>query len=99
MKLTDLKDDEVALLERYRKGNIKSRAAGYEDGVRFFQLVLSILSLEPQPTRGELERLLLQEAERALKAAPPEAKCMSLENAVNFYGKIHAKRTGKKHNE
>ena len=99
MKQTNLTDDEMALLEQYRLGQDKCYAAGFEEGLKSFQLVLSIISLEPPPTRDEYERLILQEADRVLKVAPPLAKCASFGNSVMFYGGIHEKRTGKKHNE
>ena len=99
MKWTDLSNEEVSLLEQYRQGHSKSYATGYEEGLKYFQLILSILSLDPQPTRDEYERLVLQEADRALRNAPPNAKCVTFWNAVRFYGEIHAKRTGKKYDE
>ena len=98
MKQISLTEDEMVLLEQYRLGQAVRYAAGFEEGLKSFQLVLSILSLEPPPTRDEYERLILQEADKALKEAPNLAKCTTFRNSVEFYGGIHEKRTGKKYN-
>lgn len=99
MKWTDLSNEEVALLEQHRKGKQADIAFGYEEGLKPFQTILSTLSLDPQPTRDQFERLLLQEADRALRDAPALAKCETFRKTVGFYAEIHIKRTGKKHNE